>query len=178
MHFSRLTISRIGLLRHLCISALALYSSQLSAENEVEQQLKSRYLANMASFVSWTARQQEILLCIQSSSEIAQYAQDLEGFELGQGRRLTLKMDVESLEDCEILYWDMASGDESFGRLAETAHPRLLIVSDLQSKEKLQAAVHLFVQDSKLRFAINEDQLTGKEYKISSRLMRLSRQSD
>lgn len=178
MQFPHFNISSMGLLRYICISAMTLCASQLSADSVSEQKLTARYLANIASFVSWSSRQREIVLCIQSNSEISQYAQDLEGVELGQGRRLALKMDVEGLEDCEILYWDTASGEDNLSRLADTVHSGLLIVSDEQSKEKIGAAVCLYVHDLKLRFAIDQERLAGKEYKISSRLMRLSRQVD
>ena len=148
------------------------------ADNNVESKLKTAYLVNIANFVSWPETPQEIVLCTSGKAKIYKQLSKLSAVTLGNGSRLKVKFDPDSLGVCHILYLDAAAHSLDAWDIPTPPPTNLLIVSDLPDALKNGYAIQFYLRNLKLRFAVNTETLNKADYKISSKLLRLSRKID
>jgi len=146
-----------------------------SPEN-LENKLKTAYLVNFAKFTSWKKAGDYKVICVFKSASIYPEIEQLEGGQNNPDNRVLVMVNPVDLGDCQLLYWDKATDENESRSILSTVHPGLLIVSDMTDVEDQKFAIQFFVRNLKLRFAINQDVIKNSEYRISSKLMRLSRQ--
>ncbi|WP_223789409.1 YfiR family protein [Marinicella meishanensis] len=149
-----------------------------AAENNFEAKLKAAYLVNIAKFTTWVDAPESIHLCIFSQATIIDEVRKLNGFSDEQLRAIEVIEDPVNLQQCHMLYLDAATFDPSQSNLIQQAHGGLLTISDMRDALKNDVAIQFFVRNLKLRFAINRAVISNSEYKISSKLLRLSKQME
>lgn len=169
-----IVIFRVSTSTLLWLFSLAAFSQELT-QSEQEAALKSAYLVNFARFVDWQDGSSSVRLCLSSSASIYQYINELEMLYVGEGRELVLIDDPESLEHCHLYYVDSNSEPLPLG---ESPPPGLLTITDIPKSLGKGYAVQFFVRDLKLRFAVDKELVENSSYKISSKLMRMSRRLD
>lgn len=148
-----------------------------SAE-DFESKLKTAYLVNIANFVTWPKSGGDIVLCASRNSHLARYLSTLNDIRLGTGRKLDVVIDPDTLARCDMLYWDDASARAGANALLETRHRSLLIVGDSAGENAGLCAIEFYVRNLKLRFFVNRAVVDKADYRISSKLMRLSRETE
>ncbi len=132
--------------------------------------LKTAYLFNIAKFVTWPQAVDHVRLCIDSSAPVGSVAQTLHGRELEPGRRIEIVHGPDAEGACDIVYEEHDAG---------TAIPRaehVLSISDAPDALQSGFVIGLFLQRDKLRFEVDHERLRSAPYRISSKLLQLSRQ--
>ncbi len=147
------------------------------ADAGLEAKLKTAYLVNIARFTTWPNQYGPKVLCIMKDAAIFSEVQQLQAHEFGADLQLSIVINPTSLALCSMLYWDQSSADQ-YQQLLTTRHNGLLIVSDLSDAHQQGFAIQFFVRNLKLRLSIDQQALKGADYKISSKLLRLSKQID
>ena len=145
---------------------------------DFESKLKAAYLVNIADFVTWPKSGDDIALCANRNARVAQYLSPLTEKRLGTGKKLKIVIDPRSLSECDMLYWDDASEKALGSGGLSNRHKGLLIVSDIAGADSREFAIVFYVRNLKLRFYVNKDAMQGADYRISSKLLRLSRETE
>lgn len=165
-------------LRYLAAVLACLLSSQISSGEAIDDgKVKALFLVNLASFIRWSPPQEDIVFCLQSSSDIYSYIRELAGFELGEQRQLAIKVDPSDFEACNIVYRSKSSVNHEFFSPIQPLHSAL-VVSDQKSTTEHPVDISLIVRNQNLKFIVNQELLEGRGFKISSRLLRLSQPVD
>ncbi len=162
----------------LCLFVMSVCPLYVAAEADLEAELKTAYLVNIARFTTWSNQDEKKILCIFKESTIYPEVSQLLGFEFGPELPLMILVDPTHLGSCHMLYWDENSETDQNNEILTTSHAGLLVVSDLSDAIKRDFAIQFFVRNLKLRFSINQQVVKESDYKISSKLLRLSRQMD
>ena len=143
----------------------------------VEEKLKVAYLANIASFVKWSDSPQNVGLCVSDSSRLCLSLRQLDKYVLGEDRMISLIVNPDSMARCHMAFSDDDSS-AVFVQKILAASGRILSISDTPQALLKGHRVQFFVRNLRLRFAIDTQALERTDYKISSKLLRLSRQLD
>lgn len=157
-------------------SYLALFGNLGFAAEPIEDKLKAAYLVNIASFVKWAAPPAEILLCISESSKLRSQLLELDQYAVTSGSSVRVIVEPESIEQCHMAFWDLASSEQFLRKLGH-AQSYTVVISDAKLGGP-RPAIQLFVRNLKLRFSIDRRIVKASDYRLSSKLWRLSRQID
>lgn len=145
--------------------------------------MRAAYLFNFTKFVDWpetaALNPKPIRICMASNDGQDHYQlatingktateNKLDIFRLGSD----IDYSAEQLESCHLIYIDEAFGDWHKRHDKMIADYSLMVT---EGKVFKRGAIHLHPIDNKLRFEIGREVANSKEYKISSKLMRLSR---
>ena len=159
-----------------CLSSFASVGEAATQTlDRIDRELKAAYLANIAKFVSWEGRGSKVNLCIHDDSSLLEFVPALDSQQLGEDKVLNVHVGEFNINECEMLYLDEASIEQN--KIAPLHHdtPWLLVVGDLPGGLKRGLTIQFFTRDLKLRMAIDEKKVATASYKISSKLLRLSR---
>jgi len=166
----------------LCwLSALLLgvfTSSSVSAEPDIHA-LRSAYLYYFSHFISWPDDsefpQSELNLCVRTDDKKDQFQlTTIDNKSLGAN---TLKIvllaprGVSALASCHMLYVAEEHREWLAAIRPEISVRTLLITEGLLDE---RGVIHLFMQNSKLKFSIDNRSLVDRNFKASSKLLRLS----
>lgn len=132
--------------------------------------LKTAYLFNIAKFVSWPQATERVRLCIDTSAPVGRVAQTLHGRELEPGRQIVISHGPDAAGACDIVYEEYPAG-ATIERSED-----MLTISDSPDALNSGFVIGLFLQRDKLRFEVDQDRLRSAPYRISSKLLQLSRQ--
>ena len=145
----------------------------IETERGVLAKLETAYVFNIARFVTWRPDDQEVRLCLPDESPLLRYAQELNGRDLGDGRRFAVGALDGSRARCDIVFIHAAYKVAGKALPADVA--TTLLVSDRTDALARGYVLQFFLQDDSVRFAANADVLGHAEYRISSKLLRLAR---
>jgi hypothetical protein len=152
-------------------------------KRDKEFQLKAAYLYNFANFVTWPES------CFEDDEapiEVAVVGEDpfgpfleqtFDGMKVGKrGFEIERFEDVESLEDCHVLYVCSDLKDQ-IGEIVEFCRPRhVLVVTDWVGATGSGGIVNFFVDVKKrVRFEIQIDEAERYEIEVSSKLLKLAK---
>lgn len=157
--------------------ALLLMSSSITFAQGVEDKLKVAYLVNLVNFVKWPGEPNTVAFCVSASSDLYPSLKKLNQYVLDKGKTLVLMVNPASMNQCHMAFSDDAS-ENNYTQMVLSAKPDVLTISDTSRALHKGYAFQLFVRNLHLRFAINRDAVDKAKYKISSKLLRLSRQVD
>lgn len=144
----------------------------IETERGVLAKLETAYLFNIARFVTWRPDDQEVRLCLPDESPLLRYAQELNGRDLGDGRRFAVAVLDGSHSRCDIVFihaafkpagWTLPGGAST------------LLVSDRPDALARGYGLQFFLQEDSVRFAANAEAIGRADYRISSKLLRLAR---
>ncbi len=145
----------------------------IETERGVLAKLETAYVFNIARFVTWRPDDQEVRLCLPDESPLLRYAQELNGRDLGDGRRFVVAALDGSRTRCDIVFIHAAY--KQAGRALPADAATTLLVSDRPDALARGYVLQFFLQEDSVRFAANADVLGRAEYRISSKLLRLAR---
>ncbi|MFK7830934.1 MAG: YfiR family protein [Congregibacter sp.] len=156
----------------------ALLGERLCAQDNIEEKLKAAYLINIMSFVRWKDDKNEAVICLHQNSSVAPYVLSENGRVLGNHTTLRTITAWDEWSQCDVFYWDESSSAPLPTAALEAQQQSLLTVSDRKGALADGFAVQFYMRNLKLRFAMNNDVIQSADYRISSKLLRLSRQVD
>lgn len=154
--------------------ALGVCMSSAQASDVVEEKLIAAYIINIIKFTSWEQTPPEVMLCLSDQTDVNRYMQELDGFLFDNDSTLSVITAPEDLSSCHVLFVDQDDNLSHLNTDIIDDMPHLLIISNQTDSTMDQVAIQFFVRNLKLRFFIDQDVVNQSQFKISSKLMRLS----
>ena len=168
--------------RHCALLALAgallAADTNVTAQTVTQPALKAAFLYNFAKFAEWPDDQGAagpITLCVVEDAAVDDALEQLVRGGPINGRAVTvLRGNRERLRQCHLLYM---TGDPSraLGILEDLKGAPVLTVSDGEQFTHLGGIIGLFLEDGKMRFAVNADAAQRCGIRLSSRLLSLAK---
>ncbi len=162
----------------MCVIVVLHGSNKAHADDEFEAKLKTAYLVNIARFTTWSSNNDDKVLCIFKESAIFNEINQLKEIKSEPGFKLVINVDPVNLNICNLLYLDDDTFVAEQNQILEQMYRGTLTISDMNNAIELGFAIQFFVRNLKLRFSINQEVIKSGDYKVSSKLLRLSRQMD
>lgn len=161
---------------------LSALSSQtvLTAQAITPPALRAAFLFNFAKFVEWPADQPDngpLYMCVLDDSAVEEsLTQLLDGAPIS-GRSVTLLRSVRNrpLRSCHVLYVGDSDAERVATAIEELKYAPVLTVGDGETFARGGGMIGLFIEDGRMRFAINPDAAQRAGLKLSSRLLNLAR---
>jgi hypothetical protein len=150
----------------------------VKANENVETKLKVAYIANIARFTNWKQNDTNIVLCTNKGSKINDVVKALIDYPIGNGRILNTLIAPTDLSLCNIYFSDLIFDKSINLGFSTSQHPSILFLSDQKKALNNDFAIQFFVRNLKLRFSTNQAAIARANYKVSSKLLRLSRKLD
>ena len=165
-------IVKLLIIGSMALGALG-FNSPSFAQSVEENKLKAVYLVNFARFTVWPEGDDatNIKLCIYKESSIFQYIKQLNGFKIDEVRKIQVIENPLHTDKCNMIYWD---------------EPSIIYRSYHQAKQVLEVTdsdvifedgldVLIYPKDAKLRFYVSKSTTANSKFKLSSKLLRLSK---
>jgi len=170
----------MGIQRTLLASvALVLATTAVPAAQAVTQPaLRAAFLYNFAKFTEWpTDAASPLTLCVVDDTAVEDALGELVGSSLINGRAVTISRGVSGarLRSCHLLYLGEADTGRAAAILDELQGAPVLTVSSGDAFVRGGGMVGLFVEDGRMRFAINPDAAQRAGVRLSSRLLKLAK---
>jgi len=150
------------------------------AETASVPALKAAFIYNFAKFAEWQPAVlpdgAPLVLCVADDSKVARALEEATAGRDTAGHSLLVRrVELEGpVRSCHLLY---AGGldERSAAQLVETLKgASVLSVSDFGTFAQLGGSAHLFVEDGRMRFAVNLDAVSRTGVRLSSRLLSLA----
>lgn len=175
--------------RHIAVVSVALAAllvtpSGVSAERaagDYRQQVavKAAFLYNFAKFTEWPgmAAGARISACVVGDDEImTAFVEMASGRDInGHAFDFSNRAAAVNLAHCQLLFVAAAGGDGAAPGFAGLKTLPVLTVSDAPGFAKAGGMIELYVEDGRMRFAINVDAVTRAGLRVSSRLLELAK---
>ena len=157
----------------------------LAQEPDLLSKVKTAYLFNIAKFVSWPDVQADVVLCVDPTSRLKPYLQQLHQRNIGDQRKLLVVVTLPETTNCQMYFSERPFKDQESSALtavstlvqdsptAEMNH--ILTVSDHQDSLRLGYIMQLKVEGDRLRFRYNPEALAESSFIVSSKLRSLAR---
>lgn len=153
-------------------------SATPGAQSAAAPDLQAAFLLNFARFTEWPAIAQRpsIVMCVFGDDRLAHAlslslrGQSIEGRPL---RAVTILVDGD-VSPCQVLFVGKSSLAEGMPLLRAASRLPVLTVSDRKGFAATAGVVELFVEDGRMRFAINVDVARRSQLTLSSRLLQLA----
>lgn len=148
-------------------------------QRETDVVLKAAFLYNFARFAEWPSLRdgQAIAVCIVGDKNLAAaFDQTARGKNIG-GRVVatTQPVDSRTWSTCHVLFIGDTEVDRATKDLLSIRAAPVLTVSDAPGFARRSGLVELYVEDGRMRFAINVDALGRSGLQLSSRLLGLAK---
>jgi hypothetical protein len=163
------------------LTLIALTGVPASSQSSSAAGLKGAYLVNFTQFVEWPADAipggAPLALCVVNDSAVADALEQTIKGRTVNGHALILRRlkAGEPLPTCHVLY--LAGSDlKRPADVIETLNGKLVLtVSDASRFSRTGGMVELFLEDGRMRFAVNVDALRRAQVILSSRVLGLAR---
>jgi hypothetical protein len=155
-------------------------SATLATQAVTPPALKAAFLVNFAKFVEWPAdpgTSNPLTLCVLDDRAVEDALGQLVNGGPVNGRTITLAKGARNgpLRACHLIY----VGDSDSGRAAATLDELkgapILTVGEGDSFARGAGMIGLFVEDGRMRFAINADATQRAGLRLSSKLLNLAK---
>jgi YfiR/HmsC-like len=168
--------------RRLAYLAVAMLASSvmLASQAVTQPALKAAFLFNFAKFVEWpadSAAPSPLTLCVLDDGAVEDALAQLVNGGLVNGRTVTLVKAARnrSLRGCHLLYVGDSDEARMESTLDEVKGAPILTVGDGEAFARRGGMIGLFVEDGRMRFAINPDAAQRVGLRFSSRLLSLAK---
>ncbi|MGZ4955235.1 MAG: YfiR family protein [Methylobacter sp.] len=165
--------------RSLILFALALSSvwntSVAEEQPERESQITVAYLYHFTKFTEWPTVSAVFHYCVYDNVNFTNLLQQTySGRTIGDASIDVKNINSQSkLEDCQLIYFP-EPGPADF--LKKVSQYPILSVGSQKDFTELGGVIYLFEEDQKIRFYVNNAAATNAGLKISSQLLRLSKE--
>lgn len=162
------------------VAMLALVRTGLDAQAVTQPALRAAFLYNFAKFAEWPADSLptgSLTLCVIDDSAVEGALTELVGNSTINGRMVAISRNASGarLRACHLLYVGEAPAGRAAAILDELLGAPVLTVSNGDDFIRLGGIVGLFVEDGRMRFAVNPDAAQRANIRLSSRLLQLAR---
>jgi uncharacterized protein DUF4154 len=157
--------------------AILLASVSWAGQSVTQPALRAAFLYNFAKFTEWTSdgsASGPLKICIVDDSAVEGALSDLVGGSTINGRTVVISRGVRP-RACHLLYLGDVDRDRAVAILDELHGAAVLTVSDGHEFVRLGGIVGLFVDEGRMRFAINPDAAQRAGLRLSSRLLQLAK---
>ncbi len=143
--------------------------------------LKAVFLFNFAKFTEWPADVLKpgapLLLCVAGDPRVTKSLEEATGGRDIGGHPLTARnVDVEgSVESCHLLYVATLDARRTDELMQRVKGKPVLTVSESGTFAQRGGIANLFVEDGRMRFAVNVDSVERSKLRLSSRLLNLAK---
>jgi hypothetical protein len=143
--------------------------------------LRAAFMYNFAKFTEWpttvVGRDRPIVFCVTDDAEVADALEEIvKGRAVGGHalavRRTGLGSDVRA---CHLLYVSGLDPKRASEVIGSVNHAPVLTVGDFERFAQMGGVASFFVEDGKMRFAINIDSVQRAGLQVSSQLLMLAR---
>ena len=146
-----------------------------------EYDVKAAFLFNFTKFVEWPPaafadERSPLKICVLGDNPFGKTLHALMGEEVG-GRRLLLAHleNLKDLESCHVLYVSRSERDRLAQVLAGVRGAPVLTVADSPGFIDQGGMINFILENSKVRFDVNQEAAERAGLKISSRLLALAK---
>lgn len=161
------------------IVATPLGAASQGPERATDVVLKAAFLYNFAKFAEWPAlgTGQTITVCIVGDDGLAAaFDKAAQGKPIGgHAVAMTQPIDTSTWKACHVLFIGDTEARRFADELSVIRTAPVLTVSDAPGFARRSGLVELYVEDGRMRFAINVDALERSRLQLSSRLLSLAR---
>jgi hypothetical protein len=165
----------------MSLAALLLTSSAVLASQAVTQPaLKAAFLFNFAKFVEWPAdlaQSGPLSVCVLDDPAVEESLAQLVNGAPPTGRPVTLVKAAHNrpLRGCHVLYIGDSDSARTTAMLDELKNAAILTVGNGDQFARGGGMIGLFIEDGRMRFAINPDAAQRAGLRLSSRLLSLAK---
>lgn len=166
------------------VVAAAILATPFAAASQGPQRatdvvLKAAFVYNFVKFAEWPALRtgQAIEVCIVGDDGMAAAFDKTASGKSVSGRvvAMTRPVDASNWSACHVLFIADAEARQSAKELSSIRTAPVLTVSDRPGFARGSGLVELYVEDGRMRFAINVDALERSGLQLSSRLLGLAK---
>jgi len=161
------------------VAALIAASDTLPAQAVTQPALKAAFLYNFAKFAEWPADATvtALALCVVDDSPVDEALEQLVKGGVVNGRPVTVLHHGpdRALRACHLVYFGGSNTDRAVATLDEIRGAAVLTVSDGEAFAQRGGVIGLFLEDGKMRFAINAEAAQRGGVRLSSRLLTLAK---
>lgn len=162
--------------RHFALALLLLAAAPLRAQDvPLEYQVKAAFLYNFVKFVDWPVGTQSgpLTICVAGRNPLGSVLEDTVRDETIGGRPITTRVILEPEAGCHVMFIPDGAATTAYLRAARTTP--ILTVGEKSSFLDAGGIINFFVDNGKVRFAINPQAAERAQLRISSRLLQLAR---
>jgi len=173
-------MTRLRLLRHaLMVAAIAASVCELSAaqaQTAAAAEVKAALLINFVKFTEWPAQAANTgprVLCVVGDDRVAAALTYAVRGQSGEGRSLTaarIRPDADA-RGCHLLFVSDGALRTSRGVLDSVRTLPILTVSDASRFAQSAGMIELYVENNRMKFAVNVQAVERSNLRISSRLL-------
>jgi len=157
--------------RRIVLGLCSALLPEITQATDLSEKLKTVYIANIVKFVTWPSEAKQIRFCLYSNSNIHTQSASLINLPIGGKRRLQVISNPEDYTLCNLVYWD----SRSIQYRNMPTHPSVLEISDMPDALILGMDIQLKIIDNKMSFSIAQPNMKSSNFRISSKLLRLSK---
>ena len=141
--------------------------------------LKAAFVVNFVKFTEWPTRKPElpILLCVFGDEILSNALITVVGSQRVDNRAIQVMRLLPDgpVHNCQVLFVAEREPRRFAAKLSEAGPFPVLTVSDTEDAAENGAIVEFFLENDRLRFAVNVDAMDRSRVKVSSRLLTLAR---
>jgi uncharacterized protein DUF4154 len=150
----------------------------LSGQAVTQPALKAAFLYNFAKFAEWpsdAASTNPLTLCVIDDDAVDDALSQLARGSVVNGRPVAVQhVSHDHLRACHLAYFG-GTADRAIAMLDEIKGAPVLTVSDGEQFARMGGVIGLFLEDGKMRFAVNADAAQRGGVRLSSRLLTLAK---
>jgi hypothetical protein len=175
-----LTVRRRRRIAAALALAVAISSGSVSAETATAPALKAAFLYHFAKFAEWPSDVLEvgapIVFCVVQDANVAKALEEATAGRRAGGHALVVRrLDLEgAIRSCHVLYASVPDARRAARLLDTLEDTPVLSVSDFGTFAQMGGVAHLFVENGRMRFAVNLDTVNRIRLRLSSRLLDLA----
>jgi hypothetical protein len=151
------------------------------AQARTDPELKAAFLLNFAKFTVWPPESlpgsSPLIACVLGGGRVADALEELTRGQQVQGRPVSVRrIDADGpLRSCHVLYGPALAGARALAVVGAAASAPVLTVSDSPDFALRGGIAGFYIEDGKMRFAVNAHAAARAGLRLSSRLLNLAR---
>jgi hypothetical protein len=175
---------RVSLRQHTLMAAALLLAAMLrpapaSAQSASESTLKAAFLYNFAKFAEWPSDAppaDPLMICVVGDSGTADALDDTVKGRTIDGRKVIVSRPaLDNARSCHVLYLGGFDGKRAQQIVDDMKNAPVLTVGDREQFAQGGGIAGLFVEQGRMRFAINVEAAQRCRVRVSSRLLSLAK---
>jgi hypothetical protein len=149
------------------------------AQSVTQPELRAAFLYNFAKFTEWpaSAPSAPLTLCVLEDGAVEGALNELVASSMVNGRAVAISRNVSGpqLRNCQILYVGQMNSSRMSAILEDLRGAPVLTVSNGDDFVRNGGMVGLFVEDGRMRFAVNPDAAQRAGVRFSSKVLQLAK---
>ena len=161
------------------VAVVAIGEATLRGQTVTQPALKAAFLYNFAKFAEWpdeSTSTSPLTLCVVDDAAVDESLTQLVKGTAVNGRPVMVqRASHDTIRGCHLAYFGGTDVDRAIALLDEIKGAPILTVSDGEQFARMGGVIGLFLEDGKMRFAVNADAAQRGGVRLSSRLLTLAK---